>query len=131
MKWISAYKYWPAMDSRNMIVDGEVYLYLKPKYTMPDHSEPIMVCVAFYCLVKDSQPWTGTYNNQFSLDGALIYEFKSYCCNGEGDKEEHDKYLRDIGCYPSNIMKFLDKKDFTAPWDSIKRWAYLKDKKHE
>lgn len=127
MKWIDASKYWPGMHSRNFIIDGSAYLYLKPKYLMPGHTEQMMVEVNFYCLVRIPQPWDGNFDNQFSLESALIYEIESYCCDSEADKEEHDKYFRDIGCYAHNITKFIDKKEFTAPWDSINRWAYLED----
>ena len=127
MQWFDADQCWPGPYSRNIIVDGWTHVTLKEKYKMKDHGE-MGAGIKFYCLVEEPEPWSGDFDNHFSLDGAIIYEIDQYCCTADEVKKAHEEFFREIGCHSFTIRKFIYTKELKAPWDSIKRWAYLKDK---
>lgn len=129
IKWYDADKFWPARDSRNILVEGGTLIYLKDEYSFNDHN--VAAWVKFYCLVEQAEPWSDNFEKEFKLDGAIIYGIQQYCCTSEEGRKSHRQYFDKIGCYEENIRDFARDKELTASWDSIYKWTYLDNEDEE
>jgi hypothetical protein len=133
IEWIDPKERLPGTEKNNILVKGDIEVFLKSKYKFEGHElnvpedpedyEPyrnsIKFSAYFRALVK-VRSWNGTLD-RIGINSLIFEEFYITCCTHT--TEEHTKYLKKIGMTKYNVLKFLNQRSFKINWANVSGWA--------